>query len=169
MGLRARILGVIKSAMQRFQENPGQSAVVQLQSNAGEVLQIEGFQPSGFAGVPPAGVKAIVLQLGDSPTQAVVIALQNYQITLSLQQGEVMLYSTTADGKTLKGQVYLEASGLIHIQNPNQNLLTILSNLVSALTSWVSINCVVGSPVTPNPATVTALNNIVTQLQGLLA
>ena len=124
MAMRARILQVIKAAMQRFQANPGQSAVVQLQSNAGEVLQIEGFQPSGLAGVPPAGTRAIVIQLGDSPTNAVVIALQNYQITLSLQQGEVMLYSTSADGKTLKAQVYLDASGLIHMQNPNQNLLT---------------------------------------------
>lgn len=167
--MRARVLSVVKSAMQRFQANPGQSVVVQMQSNAGEVLQIEGFQPSGLAGVPPAGARAIVLQLGESPNSAVVIALQNYQITLSLAQGEAMLYSTTADGKTLKGQVKVDAAGLIHVQNPSANLLTILTNLVSALTSWTSINCVNGSPVTPNPATVTALNNIVTQLQGLFA
>ena len=164
MGLRARILGVIKSAMQRFQENPGQSAVVQLQSNAGEVLQIEGFQPSGFAGVPPAGVKAIVLQLGDSPTQAVVIALQNYQITLSLAQGECMLYSTTADGKTLKAQVYLDASGLIHVKNQNQSLATALNNLINGIQG---ATCPSGGG--PLVDTTGKIATALSQLGGLLA
>lgn len=81
--------------------------------------------------------------------------------------GEIRIYSSDGNGN-LQASVYLKANGLIQIQNQTANLLTVLSNLVSALTSWTSINCVNGSPVTPNPATVQALNNIVTQLQGLL-
>jgi phage gp45-like len=171
MGIRARILQVVQSKLARFQENPGQSVISQLQSNAGEVLQIEGFQPSGLVGMPPAGAKAIVLQLGDSPTQAVVIATQNYQITVSVAQGEVMLYSTTAAGTTLEATIKLGANGLIQIQNQSQNLLSALSKLIQGIQGATYIPYPGGFPGSPVPIVDTTGNiaAALAALQGLLA
>lgn len=169
MAIVARAFQVVKSALGIQGKNPSQSVISQLKTVDGNPLNREVFHSPGVIGAPPAGERVILLQIGDAPEKAVVIAAHNYQITVVVGQGETLIYSTTADGKTLKAQIKLDVAGLIHVQNPSYNLLTILSNLISALTNWVSINCVNGSPVTPNPATVTALNNIVTQLQGLLA
>lgn len=57
---------------------------------------------------------------------------------------------------------------LIGIGNDGTTLLTVLSNLVTVLVGLSTTNTVPGAPATLSPATITALNNITTQLQGLL-
>ncbi len=57
----------------------------------------------------------------------------------------------------------LSLGAKVRLENGTTDLLTVLTNLITTLTGWVNTG---GS--TPNPATVTALNAIQTQLNTLL-
>lgn len=61
------------------------------------------------------------------------------------------------------GDTKLKLGTKVRLENGTTDLLTVLTNLISTLTAWVNTG---GS--TPNPATVTALNSIQTQLNTLL-
>jgi len=58
--------------------------------------------------------------------------------------------------------------GAMKLSNQVNSLKSVLNELLDALTTgWVSINCVVGSPVTPLPTTITAINAARTKLNTL--
>lgn len=56
----------------------------------------------------------------------------------------------------------------IGIGNGTSDLLTVLSNLITVLVSLTTTNAVPGAPCALSPTTIAALNNITTQLQGIL-
>jgi hypothetical protein len=59
-------------------------------------------------------------------------------------------------------------NGKIALKNQINSLKTILDDLLTALTTgWVSINCVVGAPVTPSPTTLSSLNAVKTKFATL--
>lgn len=166
MGVIARAFQVVKSALGTKGHNPGQSVIAQLKTVDGTVVNREVFHSPGVIGSPPAGERVVLLELGGAPERAVVIACQNYQITVTLAQGGAMLFSTTADGKTLKGQIYVDPTGLIHVQNPTYNLMTALANLIQGLQGGTY-----GGSGAPGPFVDTTgkVATALTQLQGLLA
>jgi hypothetical protein len=61
------------------------------------------------------------------------------------------------------------SDGKLAIKNTTKSLKTILDAFIDAVsTGWTSINCVVGSPVIPNPATLATLAQIKVDLALLL-
>lgn len=59
-------------------------------------------------------------------------------------------------------------NGKMVLKNQVNSLKTVLDELLDALTTgWLSINCVVGAPVTPSPSTLTALNSVKTKFATL--
>jgi phage gp45-like len=171
MGVIARVRQVVSSALQTFGANTGQSVVAQVKAGDGEVLNREVFHTPGVIGAPPAGEQVILLQLGDTIDKSVVIACQNYQITVTVNQGEVLVYSTNANGTQLEATIRLEQSGLIQIQNQTYNLLTALSKLIAGIQGATYIpypGGVAGAPV-PIVDTTGNIAAALTQLQGLLA
>lgn len=55
-------------------------------------------------------------------------------------------------------------NGKMVLKNQVNSLKAVLDELLDALTTgWLSINCVVGAPVTPSPSTLTALNSVKTK------
>jgi len=53
--------------------------------------------------------------------------------------------------------ISVDSSGLAQIKNTSKSLFTILNNIISHVSGLTTINCVVGSPVTLNPATIAQL------------
>lgn len=73
-------------------------------------------------------------------------------------------YSTTDTQLTGPGGITLSlGSSKAKLSNATTDLLTTLTSLITALTSWHNTD-----GTTPNPATVTALNNVQTALNNLL-
>lgn len=92
---------------------PGKSVVATAEGVEGQTLTPEVYQAPGVAAVPPDGSTAVYIPIGASGRYGVVIALQNYQITLDLSAGESAIYSTTPDGKTVKAKIVLDDAGNI--------------------------------------------------------
>lgn len=65
-------------------------------------------------------------------------------------------------------RIEITKAGKVRISNGSTELLTVLDDILTHLQSWTSINCVVGSPVTPNPATLANLVQDQTKLRSLM-
>lgn len=102
---------------------PGKSVIVTAEGVAGQTMTPEVYQAPGVMAVPPDGVMAIYLPVGGSGRYGVVIACQNYQIELDLSAGESAIYSTTADGQTIKAKIVLDSDGNIaHEADGNETI-----------------------------------------------
>jgi hypothetical protein len=84
-------------------------------------------------------------------------------ITLEANQVTIVNSGSTIQLQT-GGNIVITAGGKVAMSNGTVSLITALDALMTALTTWVNTG---GS--TPNPATVTALNAVKTQLDNLLA
>jgi len=151
------LVRVVSSALKIRAGAPGRQ-VVTTGKGIGDVdTEAEVFGPSGFFSRPPKGSRVLMVPYAGGKTR-VVIGAANYQITLELTDGEVLIYSTTADGKTVKSKIYLDAVGNIELNGNSKNFVT-HAELNTALQSFItSLNLHVhGSAGTP-PVTPMSLN-----------
>jgi len=96
---------------------------VQLQALAGESLdKVQRFQEFGFTSVPPVGTEAVILSLGGSRNNSIVIATENRNVRMkNLQSGETAIYTDDGTYIVLKkaGQVEVKAATLLTVDVPN--------------------------------------------------
>lgn len=81
-------------------------------------------------------------------------SIDNYDMTRAMLR----------NGETMVGI----SETLVKIANNTTTLMTALANLIDAVENIVTTNCVPGSPVALNPASIAALEVVKTELQGLL-
>jgi len=110
---------------------------VQLQALAGESLdKVQRFQEFGFTSVPPVGTEAVILSLGGSRNNSIVIATENRNVRMkNLQSGETAIYTDDGTYIVLKkaGQVEVKAATLLTVDVPNTLIkgnVTINDNLL---------------------------------------
>ncbi len=122
--------------------NDGKSTVIKTEAGAGQERETELYHPPGFASGPTVDDEAVVVSVGSSGR--IAVATQNYRLEVEVTAGQTIIYSTSADGETLKGQILLDETGKITIENETQNLATILSSLIDNVKSIITV----GSPTT---------------------
>lgn len=135
MGLIAELFKVTAATLKRWKSAPGESVVVIGTGLGDQTIEAELYQPSGFMGNPPKGARGVFLPVGRGRRYGVLIATCNYQITVDVGQGEVLIYSTTPDGQTLRSQLKLDGFGNIDLNGSSKRLVT-YSELNTALQSF---------------------------------
>ena len=167
MGI-AELARVTRSYVSTLWGGPGETVNIEAVGLGGAGLDAELNAHTGFASRPPRGSRGVVLPLGRGRRHCVVIATHNYSVSINLAEGETAIYSTSADGKTLRAQVVLDNAGKVKVSNASRSLYTTLKTLVEHLRDLTTVNCVSGSPVTLSPASIALLNADLSALGQLL-
>ncbi len=137
MGIVAEILRVTGSVVQAWKSAPGKSPVVTGPAIGGVEIEVELFGSSGIVGRPGRGSRVIVVPVTEK--YRVGIAAHNYALSIEPGEGETTIYSTSADGQTLKATIALDADGNISLNGDTERLAmhgplnTALQNLVTAI------------------------------------
>jgi len=134
----------------------------------GAGLSAESYQHHGFASSPPKGTRVIFAPFGRGRKYGAIIAEHNYSVTVEMAYGGTTIYSTSADGKTVKAKIELDNAGKIKIANETKSLKTVLDTLISHISALTTINCVSGAPVTLSPAVIAQLTQDKADLALLL-
>jgi phage gp45-like len=146
---------------------PGPSVAMQGEGMEGQTMTAEVYQAPGVLAVPPDGVRGVWLPIGGSSRYGVVVACQNYQITLDVGgPGGTAIYSTSADGKTVKASLVLGPDGMITAKNETQNLAALMTELLDKILAIQTV----GPPPqhTLGPTSVTDFGALKTKFQQLL-
>lgn len=90
-----------------------------MSSEAG-VIEHEHIEPFGFASRPPEGSEHIVISLGGSRSQSIVIMAHNRRYKFELKVGEAALYNEFGDHVHLTdgGEAHIKASTRVHAETP---------------------------------------------------
>jgi len=138
MGIIATLLRLVRGKYDVLENAPGKAAICQGEGFEGQTLTTEVFQAPGVFGIPGDGVRGIRILIGGSSRYGAVIAVQNYQIELDVGgQGGMAIYSTTADGATVKSKVVLKPDGTIEMNGANKRFVT-WDELNTAMQGFVS-------------------------------
>jgi phage gp45-like len=164
----AELVKVTRSWWGQKTVTPKNSLLVQGKGLGGGVVSAEMFQQVGISARPPEGSNVIVIPVGEGRREMYAFAGRNYNVTVYTGAGEVAIYSTTSDGKTVKAMIYLDNNGLIQIENSSKSLYTILNNLISHIQSLAAGTCVSGAVLTSSPAAITNLTQDAADLAALL-
>jgi hypothetical protein len=157
MGMISELFRVVSTSLKTLNGAPGRQIVATGKGLGAIDVQAEAYNPAGVFARAPAGSRALMLPIAGGKTRA-IIGMVNYQLTLDIGEGETLIYSTTPDGKTLKAQIKLDASGNISLNGDSKKLVThaelntALQNFITALNLHVH-----GSAGTP-PVTPMSLN-----------
>lgn len=147
MGL-IELVKVASAATKAWHGAPGQAVVITGTGAGGVSLEAEVYAPAGFLSRPPKDARGLYIPLGKS---GVVIAGHNYKVSISLADGETGIFSTTADGATLKSSVLLKADGTIEINGNSKTLVThaelntALQTFLTGLKAAVAAGCQIGA------------------------
>lgn len=138
MGMIAELMAVATSAVRRWKSAPGKAPVVNGAGIGGVAIEIEFYGVPGVAARPGKGARVIHIPVG-SERYRVGIAAHNYQIDVEPGEGETIVYSTNADGDTLKAEALFDADGNINLNGDGERLVTYaalntaLQNMVTAI------------------------------------
>lgn len=99
----------------------------------GQEIKTEVYQQNGVYSSPPNGVKGVWLPVGGSNRYGVVVATNNYNLTIDVKPGETAIYSTDKSG-TRKALIKLKDDGSIEINGDSKRLVT-ADELQTALTT----------------------------------
>ena len=137
MGVIAEILRVTDSVVKVFKTAPGKAPVVKGPAIGGVNLELEMYGTPGVVGLPGKGTRVIHVPITEK--YRIGIAGHNYALTIDLDEGETTVYSTSADGETLKATIHLDDDGNISLNGDTERLAmygplnTALQNLVTAI------------------------------------
>jgi hypothetical protein len=135
MGL-IELIKVATATIKTLKSAPGPAVVVTGKGIGGTAHEVEVFGPAGLLSRAPKDAHGLYFPLGGK--YGVVIGGHNYKVSISLADGETEIFSTTADGATLKSSVLLKADGTIEINGNAKKLITddlagLLSTFITAL------------------------------------
>ena len=168
MGVIAELVRVVSTTLKKWHAAPGTAIVVTAKGLGGAALETEIAHPPGIFGRPPKDFHGVFLPVGQGRRYGVIVAGLNYSLNINISAGETAVYSTDANG-TVKARMDFDATGKVALTNTaGKSLKTILKTLIEHVRDLVTINCVVGAPVTLNPATIALLNADIVELEALL-
>ena len=133
------LIKVASAAVKKWHSASGPSVTVIGEGIGGQTVEAEVYNPAGVYSRPPKGSRGLFISLGRGRRYGVVIGGHNYQLDISLDDGETVIYSTDATGATLKASIALRADGTIEINGTSKYLVTYgalnlaLSGFLSAL------------------------------------
>jgi len=134
VGIIGRLFKMSGGKLDRKGVAPGRSVIVTGEGFEGETVTTEIFQSSGIIGVPGDGTHGVWVPIGGSDRYGVVVAMHNYKINVSLNKGDVAIYSTKADGSGPEAVLILRSDGNIELNGVGRTLVT-HAELQTALTA----------------------------------
>jgi len=158
------IVKAIKSSFKKYGQAPGLSQVVQTMENDEIERETEFWQFPGFlSGVTPNDRLQVIPLSGGG--YRLIVSANNYKVGVTVQAGEVKIFSTDATGSTKKAEIYLDTDGKIKISNAEQSMKSIISDLIDEVSNLKTF----GSPGNHlvDPSTKTNLTAIKTRWGGL--
>jgi phage gp45-like len=140
--------------------SPGKSIVVKGVGLGGAVTTTELYQQSGLVSRPPKGARIIQIPVGFGRRLMIAIASKNYSVDVSVNEGETEIFSTTADGKTVKAEICAGNDGLIKFKNTSKSLKGVLDAQNQALKTFATTS----SSATTAPQIAAAAATLLTSL-----
>lgn len=142
-----RIGRVVKSLFQRRATAPAQNVVVQLEAAAGENRTAEMYSAPGISSAPSKDDRVVVVPIGRG-SHRIAIGSHNYRIEVSVAEGEITVYSTTAAGDTVAARIDLDNAGNIDLNGDSKRLVT-YGELNTALQSFkTSVDTAIAGAIT---------------------
>jgi hypothetical protein len=167
MGL-AEIIKTVKTYIENRNGGPGVTLYLEGTGVGGLGVNAELYQAPGIMSRPPKGTRGVFIPIGKGRRYGVVVAMHNYSVIVSGNEGDTTIFSTASDGKTVKARVELDNAGKVKISNATKSLKAILDGIIDHLSSLTTINCVSGAPVALSPATIAQLAQDKASLAALL-
>lgn len=155
MGIIATLLKMAAGKLETKGNAPGKSVTMQGEGVDGQTVKAEVYQAPGVMAIPGDGARGVWLPIGGSSRYGVVVAMQNYALNIQINAGETVIYSTTADGQTVKAQAKFTAGGEIHLNGDTKQFVTwaelnsALQGFKTALSTHVHPTSVPGPPSPP--------------------
>ena len=119
----------------------------------GDVKQnVENFQNYGLKGYPPPQSECILLNVGASTENPLIVGAQNRAVLdalPNLQQGDCVLYNSEGSLVHLKGGTVEIISSKIRIENEANELIAVLIELIDAVASVTTTVTTIVSPLSP--------------------
>lgn len=164
----AELVTIFKTTFGRLRGSPGSTVNASATGIGGAGIEAEYMQAGGVMHRPGKNTRAVFIPLSSGRRYGIMIGEQNYGISIEVGEGETAIYSTTADGKTVKAKILLDSSGKIKVSNAEKDLKSILDTLIGHISGLTTINCVQGSPVTLAPSVIAQLEQDKAALAQLL-
>jgi hypothetical protein len=160
----SRLYTIVKMIWQTLRRSPGAAITIQVESGLGESREIEYYQLPGISAGPTPQDRAATIEMNGF---RVAVGSHNYRVAVEPTAGELIIYSTDADGSAAQAMVRLAPDGKISISNTAADLTTVLTDLIDELIAFRTT----GSPTnhTADPGTIANLNLIKTDLGLILA
>jgi hypothetical protein len=143
--------------------NPGKSTVIKTAASGGQERETELWHSPGIASGPTP--EDISVSVPSGTNGRIAVATQNYRLEVQVTAGQTKIYSTSADGSTLKGIIILNVDGSISLNGDSKTFVThaelntALQTFITALNPHVHLDPssgTTGSPVTPLSLDITA-------------
>ena len=133
--------------------NDGKSLVIKTSAAGGQERETELYHPPGIASAPTPEDIAVSVPSGTGGR--IAVATQNYKLDIEVTAGKTILYSTTADGKTLKATIILDVDGNVSMNGDTKRFVThgeldtALQNFINALNLHTHPTAGTGPPSVP--------------------
>ena len=133
MGLVAFLGDSISTITKKFKNAEGESLELKLEGAKDDILNSEVYQPHGFYGRPPKGVKNITIPVNGNRGHLITVAFHNYKLNISTNEGSAFIYSTNSEGDTIKGRMLIDTDGKMGMANDAENLKSLIDSLITAI------------------------------------
>lgn len=140
MGLKSFLANIISSSVKN--DKNGNYISVKVEGFKNDILEVESYQQPGLFSRPQKDGKVLVIPIGDDRSHSIIVALNNYKLNLSINEGGTLIYSTDESGQNIKSKILLDNDGKIGMNNESGNLKSLLDSLINAILNIVTI----GSP-----------------------
>lgn len=153
MGLMATLCRIANAKYAKKDRAPGDSITGDSVAAGGEQRTPEVYSSPGIVALPGDGVRGVQVYLEGGRT--VVVATYNYQIKINLAKGETAVYSTTANGQTVKAVALFKVDGTIELNGSSKTFVThaelntALQNFITALNLHTHPTAAIGPPSPP--------------------
>ena len=116
-----RLYTIVKMIWQVLRRSPGEAITIQVESGLGESREIEYYQLPGISAGPTPQDRAATIEMNGF---RVAVASLNYRVAVEPQTGELIIYSTDADGAATQAMVRLKTDGNIDLNGDSKTLVT---------------------------------------------
>ena len=123
MGIVAELVTVVRSYIANRNGGPGQTIYIEGTGLGKAGKNTEVYSAAGVFSRPPKGTRGVFIPMNRN--YGIVIAMHNYQVEINwTDEGETTIFSTTADGATVKARIDLKADGNIYLNGTSKYLVT---------------------------------------------
>jgi hypothetical protein len=115
--------------------NTGKSTIIKTSAAGGQERETELYHNPGISSGPTPNDTAVTVESGTSGR--ISVATQNYRLEVEVTAGQTKIYSTSADGETLKSLIELDTSGNIKLNGDSKAFVT-HAELNTALQTFIT-------------------------------